>query len=164
MTSLHCCCLLIRPRGMRGSGTSQRGSRWPGSWRRCIGEAFRATPDSFLHGDCHVDNLLREGNQIVWADWQAAGAGSPAGDLAFLWSRAQADGADLPYDAMLREYVTHREVDPALLRRSLVAAEIGILLFGWPAYAAYLTQSDRDRITRRLLQLMDDWQKQTRRA
>jgi thiamine kinase-like enzyme len=113
-----------------------------------LGEAFRATPDSFLHGDCHVDNLLREGNQIVWADWQAAGTGSPAGELAFLWSRAQADGADLPYDAMLREYVTHREVDPALLRRSLVAAEIGILLFGWPAYAAYLTQSDRDRITR----------------
>ena len=26
-----------------------------------LGEAFRATPDSFLHGDCHVDNLLRGG-------------------------------------------------------------------------------------------------------
>jgi thiamine kinase-like enzyme len=123
-----------------------------------LAEAFRATPDSFLHGDCHVDNLLREGNQIVWVDWQVAGAGSPAGELAFLWSRAQADGADLPYDAMLREYIAHREVDPALLRRALVAAEIGILLFGWPAYAAYRTQNERHRITRRLLQLVADWQ------
>jgi thiamine kinase-like enzyme len=126
-----------------------------------LDKAFRATPDSFLHGDCHVDNLLREGDQIVWADWQAAGAGSPAGELAFLWSRAHADGADLPYDAMLREYITHREVDPAPLRRSLVAAEIGILLFGWPAYAAYRSQNERDRITSRLLQLIDDWQAQT---
>lgn len=126
-----------------------------------LAEAVRATPDTFLHGDCHVDNLLRDGSQIVWADWQAAGAGSPASELAFLWSRAHADGADLPYDAMLREYVEHREVDPALLRRSLVAAEIGILLFGWPEYAAYRTQNERQRITHRLVQLIADWQAQT---
>jgi thiamine kinase-like enzyme len=126
-----------------------------------LAEAVRATPDSFLHGDCHADNLLREGGQLVWADWQASGVGSPAGELAFLWSRADADGADLPYDAMLREYVTHREADPALLRRSLVAAEIGILLFGWPHYAARLTQNERDRLTHRLLQLIDDWHTET---
>jgi hypothetical protein len=89
------------------------------------------------------------------------GIGSPAGELAFLWSRADADRADLPYDAMLREYVTHREADPALPRSSLVAAEIGILLFGWPHYAAYRTQNERDRMTRRLLQLIADWQTQT---
>jgi thiamine kinase-like enzyme len=122
-----------------------------------LAEAVRATPDGFLHGDCHVDNLLREGNQIVWADWQAAGVGSPAGDLAFLWSRAAADGADVPYEAMLGEYIAHREVDPAVLRLALVAAEIGILLFGWPEYVSYLTQNERDRLTHRLLQLIDDW-------
>ncbi|MEQ7010304.1 aminoglycoside phosphotransferase family protein [Actinopolymorpha sp. B17G11] len=120
-------------------------------------EALRAIPDCFGHGDCHVDNLLREGEQIVWADWQVAGVGCPASELAFLWSRANADGAELPYEAMLREYVAHREVDPALFHRALVAAEIEILLFAWPHFAASLTQEERDRLTRRLLQLIHDW-------
>lgn len=127
---------------------------------RMVGEladAVREIPDSFLHGDCHVDNLLSDDGRLVWADWQGAGVGSPAGELAFLWSRAGADGADLPYDAMLREYAVQRELDPTQLARSVAAAEIGILLFAWPEYVAYRTEADRDRITQRLLHLLSDW-------
>jgi thiamine kinase-like enzyme len=120
-----------------------------------LAEAFRATPDCLVHGDCHVDNLLREDRELVWADWQGVGVGSPAGELAFLWSRADADGADLPYDAMLDVYLTHREVDPASLRRALVAAEISILLFGWPQYASYGSKEEQHRLARRLNHLTD---------
>jgi hypothetical protein len=94
---------------------------------------------------------------LVWADWQSVGVGNPAGELAFLWSRADADDADLPYDAMLDVYLTHREAEPVLFRRALVAAEIGILLFGWPQYAAYRDQDVQHRIARRLIHLTDRW-------
>ena len=122
-----------------------------------LAKALRAIPDCFLHGDCHVDNLLRDGEHIVWTDWQVARVGCPADELSFLWSRAHADGADPPYDAMLHEYVTHRAVDPEPLRRALVAAEINILLFAWPHFAPHLSQEDRDRLTYRLLHLTNDW-------
>lgn len=120
-------------------------------------EAFRSTPDCFVHGDCHIDNLLRANDELVWADWQSVGVGNPAGELAFLWSRAATDGADLPYEAMLDVYVTQREVDPVPLRRALAAAEIGILLFGWPQYAAYRDQDAQHRIAQRLMHLTDRW-------
>jgi aminoglycoside phosphotransferase (APT) family kinase protein len=114
-----------------------------------------AVPDCFLHGDCHADNLLRDRDDlIVWADWQSAGAGAPAGELALLWSRAHADGADLPYDAMLHEYADLRGIDAAKLRPAVRAAELAFLLFAWPDFAAYLPQSTLDRLTSRLLELM----------
>jgi aminoglycoside phosphotransferase (APT) family kinase protein len=118
-----------------------------------LAAAVAAVPPCFVHGDCHVGNLLCEGDRLVWADWQVAGFGSPVIDLAFLWSRAHADGADLPYAAMLHEYATRRGLDEAVLRRAAVAAEIGVLLFGWPEYAAYRTPAERDRLARRLRQL-----------
>ena len=122
-----------------------------------LAPALAATPACFLHGDCHVDNLLREGSRMVWADWQVAGVGSPAIDLAFLWSRANADGADIPRTEMVHEYASHRGIDVTVLRRSLIAAELGVLLFCWPEYAAYRTQTTRDRLTRRLVQLIREW-------
>lgn len=125
-----------------------------------LAAAMAITGVCFVHGDCHVGNLLCEGDRMVWADWQVAGVGSPAVDLAFLWSRADADGANLPYTAMMREYTAHRPCDTAALHRSTTAAELGILLFGWPEYAVRLRQAERDRLTRRLLQLMGDWRVQ----
>jgi Ser/Thr protein kinase RdoA (MazF antagonist) len=122
-----------------------------------LAAALAATPACFLHGDCHVDNLLSEGSGLVWADWQETGFGSPAIDLAFLWSRANADSADVPYVEMVHEYTTRRGIDAVVLQRSLMAAELGILLFGWPQYAAHRTRTERNYLTRRLLQLINEW-------
>jgi len=52
--------------------------------------------DGLLHGDCHTDNILIEGNQLVWTDWQGAGAGNPAGEFAFPSVRATPSGTTLP--------------------------------------------------------------------
>jgi Ser/Thr protein kinase RdoA (MazF antagonist) len=122
-----------------------------------LARALQAGPVCFVHGDCHVENLLREGERIVWTDWQVTGVGCPASELAFLWSRAHADGADVPYDAMLREYLDHRPTEPASMRRALIAAEIDILLFEWPQYVTVISPEARARLTRRLLHLIDDW-------
>jgi thiamine kinase-like enzyme len=126
-----------------------------------LAEALRSAGDCFVHGDCHVENLLREGDELVWADWQSVGVGSPAGELAFLWSRAAADGADVPYDAMLDVYLTYRDADAVEFRRALAAAELGILLFGWPEHAAYCAPVVQDRLARRLVQLTDRWLSRT---
>jgi len=122
-------------------------------------QELSAVPDCFVHGDCHVDNFLRDGDNFIWTDWQVTGIGSPAGDLSFLWGRANSDNADPPRDAMLHEYAAARGIDPDPLRRSLMAAELGTLLFGSPEYAKYHTQHERDRSTHRLIQLIADWNK-----
>lgn len=122
-----------------------------------LAAAFDGVPDCFIHGDCHVDNLLRSDNGIVWADWQAYGPGNPAGELAFLWSRADADGAQIPYSAMLRQYAATRAVSTTAFSRAVLAAEIGILLFGWPQYARYSDQATQDRLRTRLRLLTAQW-------
>ena len=122
-----------------------------------LATAFDEVPDGFIHGDCHVDNLLRHESRIIWADWQAYGLGNPAGEVAFLWSRAHADGAEIPYDAMIREYTTTRAISPATFPRAVLAAEIGILLFGWPQYAHYRNKATQHRLTARLRLLSDQW-------
>jgi hypothetical protein len=122
-----------------------------------LATALDGTPPCFIHGDCHVGNLLRDRNRFLWTDWQVAGIESPAIDIAFLWFRANIDGADVPYEAMLQEYAAHRTIDLDLLRHAVVSAELGFLLFGFPPYAGLHTQEDRDRVTRRLLRLLPDW-------
>jgi Ser/Thr protein kinase RdoA (MazF antagonist) len=122
-----------------------------------LGQALGALPDCFIHGDCHADNLLRDNNEIIWIDWQSAGIGSPAMDLAFLWGRAHSDSADPPRPEMLHEYATRRGVDADLLHRSLIAAELGTLLFGWPEYAHCHPRHERDRTTGRLIELIKTW-------
>lgn len=122
--------------------------------------AIDAIPACFVHGDCHVGNLLRDGTEIVWSDWQTTGIGSPAADLAFLWGRADSDGADLPYEAMMEEYIAHRQLDPIPFRRALIATEIGFKLFGWPDWAHYHSPDECDRVTRRLIRLLEDWRDQ----
>jgi aminoglycoside phosphotransferase (APT) family kinase protein len=122
-----------------------------------LAAALDAVPRCFIHGDLHVGNLLRDGDRLLWTDWQVAGIGSPAIDLAFLWLRANADGADLPYEAMLQDYVTRRPVDPDRLRRAVIAAELGFTLFGFPEYAGLRSEHERDRVAHRLQRLITEW-------
>jgi len=122
-----------------------------------LAAALDAVPDRFVHGDLHVDNLLRDGDRLVWADWQVAGIGNPAADLAFLCFRATIDGADVPHDEMVEAYLAARATDPALFRRAVVASEIGLLLFGFPPHADRHTPRDRDYAARRLRRLVARW-------
>lgn len=122
-----------------------------------LAPALAALPEVFVHGDCHVGNLLRAGDRFVWTDWQATGLGSPAGDLSFLWGRAYADGADPPRAEMMREYAVLRGLDPVQLHRSLVAAELGTMLFGWPAFAHHHPRDEQDRLVRRFAELAHEW-------
>jgi Ser/Thr protein kinase RdoA (MazF antagonist) len=122
-----------------------------------IAAALDALDDCFVHGDCHADNLLRDGADLVWSDWQVTGRGSAAGDLAFLWSRAHADGAEPPYEQMVEAYLAVRDCDAEVFRRALVAAELSTGLFGWPEYLGYHTPDEQVRIRARVATLATRW-------
>lgn len=122
-----------------------------------LAAALAAVPRCFIHGDCHVGNLLLDGPQVVWVDWTVTGLGYPAIDLAALWSRAHSDSADPPYDGMLNTYATHRGVDADDLRRSMLAALLATMLFGWPEYAHYHSTTEQERTTRHLIHRLEDW-------
>ena len=122
-----------------------------------LAAALAAVSRCFIHGDCHVGNLLLDGPHVVWVDWAVAGLGWPAIDLAALWGRAHSDGATPPYDKMLNTYAAHRGIDENDLRRSMLAALLTTLLFGWPEYAHYHSTTEQERTTQHLIDLLEDW-------
>lgn len=122
-----------------------------------LAAALAAVPRCFIHGDCHVGNLLLDSSQVVWVDWTVTGRGYPAIDLAALWGRAHSDGAAPPYDLMLHAYATHRGVDEDDLRRTMLAALLANMLFGWPEFAHYHSPTEQERTTRHLIRRLEDW-------
>src|SRR5690348_1406940 len=117
-------------RGLAGDAVADR-----------AGELLAASPvprsTVVVHGDCHVGNLLRDGDATVWIDWPDMGAGTGAEDLALLWQRAEFDGGHPPRAAMLDIYLRHRgEVNAAVFGRALAAEEIRLLAVDWPTFLA----------------------------
>lgn len=118
-----------------------------------------STPDRCLtHGDCHTDNVLVEGTQLIWTDWQGCGIGDPACELAFASSRATPSGAKPPLTEMIIGYADHRGIDVDAFAHAVLAAELSILIFGWPEYARYNSAAGVDRIRRRTYELARRWQ------
>ncbi|MEV4622982.1 phosphotransferase [Asanoa sp. NPDC049573] len=109
-------------------------------------------PTCLLHGDLHAGNLLRAGDGgLVWTDWQEVGVGQGPEDLALLWQRAEADGADPPREAMLATYAAARGLahDETLIRATNTA-EIRLLLLDWPWFLRRADPSRRALMRRRL--------------
>ncbi|GAA1853394.1 aminoglycoside phosphotransferase family protein [Microlunatus capsulatus] len=120
-------------------------------------DAVGAVADCFLHGDCHTDNLLVEGDQLVWTDWQGAGVGNPAVELVFCSVRATPAGVALPQEAMVRRYAAARDLDPGVVRRACLAAELATFLFTWPEYASFNTPAGVTRVHDRVVALARAW-------
>lgn len=119
--------------------------------------AVREQPPCFTHGDCHTDNVLVTGAGLVWADWQVAGIGRPAGELAFAAGRAAPSGAAPPLPEMIKVYAEHRGLDPAVFARSVLASGLATTLFVWPAYLGYNAPAAVDRVHRRAAALATAW-------
>lgn len=109
-----------------------------------------------VHGDCHSENLLRDANAVIWIDWQSCGIGSAARDLAFLSARMAPTGTTLPH-TFLRTYSDARGVNLRLMEHSVLAAELGILVFEWPLYAVFNSREANDRVRARARMLADRW-------
>ena len=127
---------------------------------RSLDRAVEIPPLCLIHGDCHAENfLIADDGALVWVDWQAVGAGHGPEDLALLWQRAEFNGAEVPREAALTAYAQARgiPVDDGL-RRAVTAAEIRLLLMGWPSFLLQDPDQPRERLFDRLAELDRTWQ------
>ncbi|MFI5735126.1 aminoglycoside phosphotransferase family protein [Kribbella sp. NPDC051587] len=125
--------------------------------RTALQAAILAGGETFVHGDCHTENILVNGDgELVWIDWQSARIGSASRDLAFLDARATPSGAGVPADVLVK-YCESRGLDSVVMRRSVVAAELAVFIFEWPPYASYDTPVGTQRVRRRARDLAAEW-------
>lgn len=75
---------------------------------RRIGDVLRACsagPRTLAHGDLRVDNLLFDGNQVVYLDWQTVASTRGTHDVAYLLSGSlRADALAASWEDLLRDY------------------------------------------------------------
>ena len=120
---------------------------------------LRQAQPTIIHGDCHVENLLRsvEGD-LVWVDWQEVTLGAGPEDLALLWQRAEFDGARPPRSDMMKAYCEARgRVLDEPLERMVLAAELRLLLAEWPHFLPYGQERQQATILRRLRETQHRW-------
>lgn len=117
-------------------------------------------PLTMCHGDCHMDNLLRDaGNGIVWADWQEVGVGYGVDDLSFFAQRASSAGATVPLEEMLATYHdelavrTGQSVDEHKLRARVAEHELFTRLVHWPHYLTHAEPAKLEAQLERIEQL-----------
>jgi aminoglycoside phosphotransferase (APT) family kinase protein len=124
--------------------------------RELLEQEILQAGECFVHGDCHTENILHEDGGLVWIDWQSSGIGHPARELAFLSARATPSGARIPPE-MLATYCHQRNIDPEQMRRSVIAAELGIFIFEWPPYASFDSPAGTRRVRHRARFLAEQW-------
>lgn len=105
--------------------------------RDALAAELASPPAVFRHGDCHTGNTMAGDQGPVFCDWQLAGLGRAASDLAFLSVRATPSGAQV--SAALTEACLdgRPDLDPVALTAAVDAEELAILVFRWPPFAAY---------------------------
>jgi Ser/Thr protein kinase RdoA (MazF antagonist) len=115
-----------------------------------------ALPLVFTHGDCHTANLLHGPSGLAFCDWQSCGPGRPGADLAFPSVRATPAGVVVP-PALVEAYLAARPVDPAVLRRAVLAEELAMYLCHWPPYAVQNSRDGLPRVVARTRELVARW-------
>jgi Ser/Thr protein kinase RdoA (MazF antagonist) len=98
-------------------------------------------PLTLCHGDCHMDNLLRDDTgALVWADWQEVGLGYGPDDLSFFYQRAMNTGVEVLFAPMLATYHaelaehTGQPIALSVLRARAAHHELYTRLLHWPHY------------------------------
>jgi Ser/Thr protein kinase RdoA (MazF antagonist) len=104
------------------------------------------TAMTLCHGDCHLDNLLRDQDgQLIWADWQEVCIGYGPSDLTFFLQRAEADGAAIAHDSVVTAYCTALEaagvagVSERAVTGAMHESERRTRLLYWPDYMRDVT-------------------------
>ena len=114
-------------------------------------------PLTLYHGDCHGDNVLRDGRgEVIWADWQEVGLGLGPADVSFFMQRAFFADGTVPHEAMLKAY--HQQLEEqgveglpfALLQPTVDALEVRSWLLQWPPYLGYASPERLSKVLERV--------------
>jgi thiamine kinase-like enzyme len=116
-----------------------------------IDNLIQSFPTTLCHGDCHIDNLLRdEQGSLIWADWQEVGLGHGPEDLSFFFQRALHAGGVIPFESVIAVYQEHLEtrtgdrIPQSAVKRVVDGSELRTSLLQWPFY---LMQSSVEQIS-----------------
>ncbi|MEU4362149.1 aminoglycoside phosphotransferase family protein [Promicromonospora sp. NPDC023987] len=120
-------------------------------------EVARSGPVSFVHGDCHIGNVLTADRQLMLVDWQSARVGPSAADLAFTFTRAVPTGAAIPRDYAIAAYCDEAGVDVARTDQRITAHQILTLVRQYPEFAGYLDQAEADLLRNEFDDLLSRW-------
>jgi aminoglycoside phosphotransferase (APT) family kinase protein len=121
-------------------------------------EAAGSGPTSFVHGDCHLGNLLRDGSgRLLLVDWQSSGVGPSAGDLAFALTRAVPTGATIPRDQAIAAYCERAGVEVGPTDRRITAQQLLTLVTQYPAFAGFLGEAEVTHLRSALDMLLARW-------
>lgn len=111
-------------------------------------------PPVLEHGDCHVDNMVRDrAGRVLLVDWQEARLGHGLADLVFVWQRAEFAGAHPPREAMTEAYADARGLDRVALAPLLDRIELRLLREEWPPFLSLGDDAGRAALARRLAAL-----------
>lgn len=101
---------------------------------------------TLCHGDCHLDNLLRDREgRLVWADWQEVRVGHGPSDLTFLLQRAEANSATIAHNSVITAYCNALEaadvkgVSEEGITSAMNESERRTRLLYWPDYMSDAT-------------------------
>lgn len=120
--------------------------------------AVDAGPHSFVHGDCHLGNVvLTSAGRPLLVDWASARVGPSVGDLAFALTRAAAVADTVPRHQAIDAYSAAADVDPDWTRRAVTAHQLLILVEQYPEFADFLAPKDVDRLRRTFYTLLREW-------
>ena len=127
--------------------------------RVALAERLRAEPAVFVHGDCHTDNLLHGPAGLTFCDWEAAGLGRAASDVAFFNVRAAPFGTCVPGLVLDEHQRRSTELgvatDPVEFEHVVALEELAVLVFQWPEYAGFNTPAGIERVRGRVARLVD---------
>ncbi len=106
-----------------------------------IDAVIRSLPTTLCHGDCHLGNLLRDGQgKLIWADWQEVGLGHGPEDLSFFFQRAFHASRIIPVERVIAVYQEHLEaqtgdrISQSAIERVVDGSELRTSLLQWPFY------------------------------
>lgn len=115
-------------------------------------------PVTFLHGDCHVGNVLHTPDrQPLLVDWQSARVGPSAADLAFAFTRAVPTGAAVPRAHAIAAYCSEAGADTALTDHQITAHQILTLVCQYPEFSSFLGEKEVGRLRGELDALLSRW-------
>lgn len=116
-------------------------------------------PASFVHGDCHLGNIvLTDDGKPLLVDWQSAHVGPSAADVAFALTRAAADSGSIPRDRVIDAYSAAAGFDPATVHRAVTAQQLLILVEQYPEFAAFLGHDEIAGLRRTFDVLLEEWE------
>lgn len=120
-------------------------------------EVACSRPVSFVHGDCHIGNVLTADRQFMLVDWQSARVGPSAGDLSFAFIRAASTGADIPRDQAVAAYCEEIGLDVARTERQVTAHQLLALVRQYPDFSGFLNKAGVGRLRREFDDLLGRW-------